>query len=269
MSLPTLGSRLTPTAETFADDAAGARRAQIAGGLARVRGRIAAACTAAGRSPEEVTLVAVTKTYPAGDVLHLVSLGIRDIGENRDQEAAPKAAEVALALAGDPALAGTEPVRWHFVGQLQRNKCRSVARYAHLVHSVDRPELVTALAGARRRMADAGTTNGPLGVLVQLSLDDDPARGGVPVAGLAGLAAAIAAEPTLALRGVMAVAPLDSPPDRAFARLAEVARGLRADHPSATIVSAGMSGDLESAVAFGATHVRIGSALLGKRDTLR
>src|SRR5689334_8823018 len=141
----------------------GVRRAELAGSLARVRARIVDACTAAGRDRAEITLVAVTKTYPASDVLHLAALGLRDIGENRDQEAAPKATEVAAA--------GVE-VRWHFIGQLQRNKVRSVVRYAHLVHSVDRPELVTALARAR------GEDGEPLGVLLQVSLDDAPGRGG-------------------------------------------------------------------------------------------
>jgi pyridoxal phosphate enzyme (YggS family) len=230
------------------------RRAELAGNVARVRTRIADACAAAGRDRGEITLVAVTKTYPATDVLHLAALGLRDIGENRDQEAAAKAAEVSAA--------GAE-VRWHFIGQLQRNKARSVARYAHLVHSVDRPELIDALARAR---ADAEQ---PLGVLLQVSLDDQPGRGGVPPEDLTRLAEAVAVRPALALRGVMAVAPLDAPPAPAFARLAALAGRLREEYPSATVISAGMSGDLEAAVRHGATHLRIGSALLGNRAPLR
>jgi pyridoxal phosphate enzyme (YggS family) len=233
-------------------DEAEVRRAELAGNLARVRTRIADACAAAGRDRGEITLIAVTKTYPAPDVLHLAALGLRDIGENRDQEAAPKAADVAAA--------GGE-VRWHFIGQLQRNKARSVARYAHLVHSVDRPELVTALARAR--------PGDPLGVLLQVSLDDEPGRGGVAPDELMSLADTVAAAPELDLRGVMAVAPLDAPPDPAFARLADLAARLRAAYPSATVISAGMSDDLESAVRHGATHLRIGSALLGNRAPLR
>jgi uncharacterized pyridoxal phosphate-containing UPF0001 family protein len=151
------------------------------------------------------------------------------------------------------------------VGQLQRNKCRSVARYAYLVHSVDRPELVTALANARAAEASAA----PLGVLLQVSLDESPGRGGALPTELSALAGAVLARPELALRGVMAVAPLEAPPEPAFARLADLAVRLRAEHPAATIVSAGMSADLEAAVTFGATHLRIGSALLGNRAPLR
>ncbi len=258
---------MTLVDSTSSGSAAEERRAELAANLARVRTRIADACSAAGRPRTDVTLIAVTKTFPASDVLHLAALGVRDVGENRDQEAAPKAAEVAAAVTADPREIGE--VRWHFVGQLQRNKCRSVAEYAHLVHSVDRPELVTALAKARRRLVDAGRTDRPLGVLLQVSIDDDPSRGGAPIGELDALAGAVAGEPLLELRGLMAVAPLEWPPERAFARLAELARGFWIHYPTARVVSAGMSADLESAIAFGATHVRIGSALLGKRATLR
>jgi PLP dependent protein len=203
-----------------------------------------------------VSLVAVTKTYPASDVVLLAELGVTDIGENRDQEAAPKAAEVAAA--------GSR-VRWHFVGRLQRNKCRSVAAYADVVQSVDSVRLAAALAAA------ADHHGRRLAVLVQVSLDGDVRRGGaLPSAGdddrsLERVAAAVAAAPALDLHGLMAVAPLDEPADAAFARLAEVAARFRLAHPAAAVLSAGMSDDLESAVAHGATHVRIGSALLGRR----
>lgn len=231
------------------------RRAELATNVARVRARMADACAAAGRDRGEVTLVAVTKTYPAADVLLLAELGVRDIGENRDQEATPKAAEVAAAGAR---------VRWHFVGQLQRNKARSVVRYADLVHSVDSVRLAGALAGAAERERDR-----PLDVLVQVSLDGDAARGGVPAGELDRVVDAVAEWPALRLRGVMAVAPLGWSPETAFAELAEVAVRIRGDHPEATIVSAGMSEDMEAAIRWGATHVRIGSALLGKRVGLR
>ncbi len=243
------------------------RRTELATRLARVRTRIADACAAAGRDRATVTLVAVTKTYPASDVLHLASLGVRDIGENRDQEAAPKVAAVAAA--------GVE-VRWHFVGQLQRNKARSVVGYATLVHSVDGVRLAAALGRAADRYRDQ-----PLDVLVQVSLDGDPARGGAVPGGLVPLhdtepdrqldavAEAVAGAPALRLRGVMAIAPLDWAPERAFERLAAVAATLRERYPAADLISAGMSEDLEQAVAFGATHVRIGSALLGNRPALR
>ena len=229
------------------------RRAELAGNLAKLRSRVAAACEAAGRDRAGITLVAVTKTYPAADVRRLADLGVLDIGENRDQEAAPKAAE----------LTGL-PVRWHFVGQLQRNKARSVVRYADLVHSVDGEPLAEALARAAERYRDR-----PLDVLVQLSLDDDPERGGVPEPSLERVVEAILAGSSLRLRGVMAIAPLTWNPDTAFTRLAELAARVRAAAPDATVVSAGMSDDLEPAIAHGATHVRIGSALLGKRAHLR
>ncbi|MDI1464859.1 YggS family pyridoxal phosphate-dependent enzyme [Catellatospora sp. KI3] len=237
------------------------RREQIAQNLAAVRERIAAAAHRAGRDPAEVTLIAVTKTYPASDVLHLVRLGVTEVGENRDQEAAPKAAEVAAA--------GVHP-RWHFIGQLQRNKCRSVAAYASMVQSVDSVRLATALGEAAARLREH-----PLDVLVQLSVDGDPDRGGALASGddpdraLLRVAEAVAGSAALRLRGVMAVAPLGWAPDLAFAEVGKCATLVRAVHPEATVMSAGMSDDLDEAVAAGATHVRIGSALLGMRPPLR
>ncbi|WP_229400200.1 YggS family pyridoxal phosphate-dependent enzyme [Micromonospora okii] len=237
------------------------RRAELAAGLARVRARIADACAAAGRDRSEVTMIAVTKTYPASDVVALAGLGVADVGENRDQEAAGKAAEVAAA--------GATP-RWHFIGRLQRNKCRSVVRYADVVQSVDSVRLARALDAAAAAERDR-----PLDVLVQVSVDGDAARGGAlpgsvdPDAGLHPVAEAVAGAPGLRLAGLMAVAPLGWEPERAFARLAEVAREFRAAHPEAVALSAGMSGDLETAIGYGATHVRVGSALLGMRTTLR
>ena len=222
------------------------RAAELADALAGLEQRLDAACVAAGRQRADVLLVAVTKTRPASDVRLLQSLGLADMGENRDQEARAKAAEV-------------PDVRWHFVGGLQTNKARSVATYADVVHSVDRPELVAALsAGAQR--ADRR-----LDVLLQVSLDGDPARGGVPVEGVPALAEVAAGAPALRLAGVMAVAPLGADPDRAFAQLAAVRARLLEEHPGASAISAGMSGDLEQAVAHGATHVRVGTALLGAR----
>jgi pyridoxal phosphate enzyme (YggS family) len=238
-----------------------ARRRELASSLAEVRGRIARACTAAGRDPDAVTLIAVTKTYPAGDVALLAGLGVSDVGENRDQEAAPKAAEVAAAGIA---------VRWHYVGQLQRNKCRSVVGYAEVVHSVDSVRLAAALDDASRRSRDR-----PVDVLVQVSLDAAPHRGGAVPDGqesdheLWTVTDAVAGSAGLRLAGLMAIAPTDVEPERAFARLADLSTRLRGDHPAATALSAGMSGDLEAAVRYGATHVRIGSALLGMRNTLR
>jgi pyridoxal phosphate enzyme (YggS family) len=239
------------------------RLAELAARLDATRTRIAAACAAAGRDPAEITLIAITKTYPASDVLALASLGLTDFGENRDQEAAPKAAAVSAA---------GQPVTWHFVGQLQTNKANRVARYADFVHSVDRVRLVRAL-GAAARAAGRGLT-----CLVQVNLDPDAedsgtlsagheqqARGGAPAAAVTQVAEAIEAEEGLTLGGLMAVAPLGMDPGTAFAPLRKLADAVRSVNPSATLVSAGMSGDLEAAIECGATHLRIGTALLGDR----
>jgi pyridoxal phosphate enzyme (YggS family) len=237
------------------------RRTELAASLDEVRGRIARACTTVGRDPAGVTLIAVTKTYPAGDVTLLAGLGVTDVGENRDQEAAGKAAAVAAA--------GARP-RWHYVGRLQRNKCRSVVGYADVVQSVDSLRLTTALGDAARKHRDT-----PLDVMVQVSLDGDGSRGGAVDGAqdadgdLWRVADAVAGADGLRLSGLMAVAPLGWEPDKAFETLAGLTARLHVDHPTATAVSAGMSGDLESALKYGATHVRIGTALLGTRNTLR
>ena len=228
-----------------------AREAAIRAGLAAVTERIDRARAAAGRS-DPVTLVVVTKTFPASDVAILRRLGATDVGENRDQEAKAKRADAGEAGAG---------LRWHMIGQLQRNKAASVARWADVVESVDRRELVVALG----RAAEAAGRR--LEVLLQVSLDPEPRadRGGVPPEQVLELAAAVADEAALELRGVMGVAPHPGDPDAAFARLAIVAGELRARHPGATVVSAGMSGDLEQAITHGATQVRVGGAVLGAR----
>ena len=225
------------------------RRDELAVRLTAVRQRIAAACKAAGRDPAGVTLIAVTKTWPASDVRLLSGLGVTDIGENRDAEAAPKAAQCA-----------DLDLTWHFIGQLQTNKAASVVRYATFVHSVDRMRLIRALGTAARR-ADRVVQ-----CLVEVSLDGDPARGGAVASEVPALAEALAAEPGLVLAGVMAIAPLGMAPPEAFARLLDSAAVVRGVRPAATVISAGMSGDLEDAVAAGATHVRIGTALLGDRE---
>lgn len=224
----------------------GDRRAEIAAALQRVLARIDAAAEVAGRRTREVVLVGVTKTYPLADAAVLADLGVNDLGESRVQEAAPKAA-------------ARPDLSWHFLGQLQRNKARDVGGFAALVHTFDRAELVAPLLRGAER-ADRI----PPPVLVQVSLDGDPARGGVLPADVPGLAAA-AVEGGLTVAGVMAIAPLGADPAAAFGRLAEVAARLRGDLPDAKIISAGMSGDLEAAIASGATHVRVGTALLGRR----
>jgi len=232
----------------------GARRDEIAIGLDGVHARIATACAEAGRDPGDVELIVVTKFFPVTDIRLLADLGVRDVGENRDQEAREKLT--------DPLLDGTGLTR-HFIGQLQSNKAASVVSYADVVHTADRSKVVAALG----RAADhQGRTPR---VLVQVSLDDAPDRGGADVDDVPALADAIAGAPGLELGGVMAVAPLGADPDAAFARLWEVATRIQQDHPQATWVSAGMSGDLEAAIRHGATHLRVGSAILGSRPTLR
>lgn len=238
----------------------GERGAELAAGLEAVHRRIADAATAAGRDPGEITLVVVTKYFPESDVRLLAGLGVRHVGENRHQEA-----EVKAAACADLGLV------WHFIGSLQSNKAAAVARYAGVVESVDRAKLVAGLdRGARERGGDE-----PLDCLVQVSLDgpgsDSGAagRGGALPSGVPELAARIAEQPSLRLRGVMAVAPLGRPPEPAFERLAEVAAEVRATHPGATWISAGMSQDLEEAIAHGATHVRVGSAILGPRPVIK
>jgi PLP dependent protein len=260
--------RADSAASRAAAGAPARRTAELEQNLAALRARIAAACAAAGRDPGEVTLVAVTKFFPAEDVLRLVGLGQREFGENRDQEASAKAAHVAEALRPDsPAtLPRGEPVKpiWHFIGQLQSNKVRSVVSYADVIHSVDRLKLVAALDEAAARASRTPTC------LVQVNLDPDAAgRGGAEPGDVERIADAVAQAAALRLGGLMAVAPLGADPGAAFERLAEIADKVRGAHAEAVSLSAGMSGDLEAAVAAGATHVRVGSALLGRRPPLR
>jgi pyridoxal phosphate enzyme (YggS family) len=231
-----------------------ARRDELASNLSATRARIAAATAAAGRPEGDVDLVVVTKFFPASDARLLAGLGVVDVGENRHQEAEEKAAACAdLGL------------RWHFIGGLQSNKAAAVAAYADVVESVDRVKLVAALDGG------AGRTDRAVDVLLQVSLDppDRAGRAGADPADLPALADAVAAATHLRLRGLMAIAPLGEDPAAAFARLAEIRAGFLHDHPEATLLSAGMSGDLEQAVAAGATHVRVGSAILGSRRTVK
>jgi pyridoxal phosphate enzyme (YggS family) len=226
------------------------RADEIREGLAGVRSRIAFACADAGRDPDDVTLVVVTKFFPATDVRVLADLGVTHIGENRHQEAVDKVAECAdLGLT------------WHFIGGLQSNKAAAVASYADVVESVDRAKLVR---GLERGAHDRGRS---LDVLLQVSLDppDASGRSGADPATIDELAAAVEEAGSLRLRGLMAVAPLGEDPAAAFGRLAALHRELLVTHPTATVLSAGMSGDLEAAVGAGATHVRVGSAILGPR----
>ncbi|MFF1547350.1 YggS family pyridoxal phosphate-dependent enzyme [Streptomyces sp. NPDC058291] len=235
------------------------REGELAANLAKVRERIDAACSAAGRAPEDVTLIVVTKTYPASDVRILSELGVRHVAENKDQDAAPKAAECS-----------DLPLGWHFVGQLQTNKVRSVVGYADVVQSVDRARLVTALS------KEAVRAGREVGCLIQVALDagsgERGERGGVAPGGVGELADLVAGSPGLRIDGLMTVAPLTGEyagrQRAAFGRLMDLSTDLRRAHPAANMVSAGMSADLEEAVAAGATHVRVGTAVLGVRRGL-
>jgi len=230
------------------------RKAELASRLKVVRADIAAAATAAHRPPTDVTLVVVTKTWPTSDVRLLAELGVTDVAENRHPEAEVKARELA-----------DLPLTWHFVGQIQTNKANRIAGYADVVHSVDSVRLAQRLnTGAHRyeRVVDC---------LVQVSLDPGEAsagRGGVAPTEAGEVAAAIDSAGGLRLRGVMGVAPLGGDADSAYRTLAEIQRELLLDFPNATVISAGMSGDFPAAIRAGATHVRVGSAVLGERPAL-
>lgn len=230
------------------------RTRELAARLADVRQRIDAARQAADRS-DAVTLLAVTKTHPASDVARLIDLGVTDIGENRHPEARDK----------HDAVAGAHPhVRWHFVGGVQTNKAAAIARYADVVHSVDRERLV---AGLSRGAESAGRS---VECLVQIDFDlANPGRSGVAPEGVLDLAASIEAAPGLELGGVMTVAPLGVDPDPVFAHLQKISASIVERWPDASKISAGMTEDLEAAIRRGATHVRVGRALLGERPTNR
>ncbi len=229
------------------------RLAGIKDNLETLQSRINNACQEAKRNSTEITLIAVTKTYPADDVDLLKQLGIDDVGENRDQEAALKRKQVQADF------------NWHFIGQLQSNKAKSVVSYAHLIHSVDRSSL------AKEIQKSAQGVDKKQAVLIQLDLDQsgpDPTRGGLWPAELMALAQQITDSSHLELKGLMSVAPLAENPAVAFARLAVIRADFLKTYPQATILSAGMSDDLEAAILHGATHLRIGSALLGERPKI-
>ena len=209
-----------------------------------VQERIAAAARAASRDASEITTIVVTKFHPAELVRELYALGIRHVGENRHQEAVAKQAELSEL-----------DLTWHFIGQLQSNKARAVAEYARVIHSVDRPSLVSALSNQDREVD----------VFLEINLTDVPGRGGGLPVELESLCEAVLQVPVLNLRGVMAVAPVDEQPSRAFERVLEYADRVRAMAPGARDLSIGMSGDFEDAIALGATHLRIGTAITGKR----
>ena len=218
--------------------------------LARVAAVVDDACAAVGRSPDELTTIVVTKFHPPGLIRALYALGVRDVGENRHQEAQAKAVE----------LDDLEGLRWHFVGQLQSKKARQARRYAHAVHSLDRDSVVDALSDDSGSVVDG---------FVQVNLTDDPGRGGVAERDVETLAEKVLSTPGLRLRGVMAVAPLDEEARPAFARLRAVSERVRSLEATADAISAGMSPDFAEAVAEGATHLRIGTAITGSRPDAR
>ena len=222
----------------------------LAARLSSVRQGIESALTANGRPAGDATLIVVTKFHPASLVRELAELGVRDVGENKHQEAVAKHAECA-----------DVDVNWHFIGQLQSNKAAAVRGYADAVHSLDRPSLVTALENAGRQNPEAKI----LDCFVQVNLTDDPGRGGVAWADIESLAELTCAAPSLRLVGVMAVAPLDVDPRDAFARVALALEIVRSVAPDARSISAGMSHDYEAAIEAGATHLRIGTQITGKR----
>lgn len=231
------------------------RRDELAENLARVEGEVTDACRQSGRSREEITLVVVTKTCPASDAVLLSELGVLDLGENRHPEAGEKAEETAAAA---------PHLRWHFLGGLQTNKAGAVARYADVVHSVDRAKLARSLS----RGAEAAERE--LTCLLQVDFDrTDPGRSGTAPADVPALADLVAGLPHLTLGGLMTVAPLGEEPRPVFDELVELSSRIRQDHPGAVAVSAGMSGDFVDAVHAGATHLRIGRAVLGERANTR
>ncbi|GAB3796291.1 YggS family pyridoxal phosphate-dependent enzyme [Humibacter antri] len=236
-------------------------REGLAGRLAQVRQNVADAARSAGRDPSEVTTIVVTKFQPVELVHALVQLGVRDVGENRAQEAAAKASSLAET-------SQAAAVRWHFIGQLQTNKAKQVRTFASAVHSVDRAALVAALSragAAGENIVASGAATDPLDCFIELALTDEPGRGGLAPDDMLDLAERVLAAPGLRLRGVMAVAPLNDDARRAFARVREASERLRSLAPDATAISAGMSGDYVDAIAEGATHLRIGTAITGKR----
>jgi len=237
------------------------RESELATALAALRDRLAAAAQTAGRDVADVELLPITKFFPASDVAILWRLGCRSFGESREQEASAKIAEF-------QALTGATDVRWHMVGQIQRNKAKHIAAWADTVHSLSAPKVAAALDRGALQAIDDGLRIDPVNVFVQISLDGDTERGGVDVgdpAAVDAICAQVAQADGLRLVGLMAIPPLGVDPDEAFAALAAEHRRVRTVHPGATQLSAGMSGDLEAAVRHGSTCVRVGTALMGSR----
>jgi pyridoxal phosphate enzyme (YggS family) len=225
------------------------RNEELQQNLNDFKNQIQKACDSVGRTLFDVHLIAVSKTWPASDIRILHELGVRDFGESKDQEAIEKVAELS-----------DLDINWHFIGQVQTNKLNHIAKYANVVHALDRPKVITGLDAA------AGKLNRQITGLLQISLDGDESRGGVRIEAAMELANLLSKCENLSFGGVMAVAPINMAPDVAFAKLLNIAGQIQENHPTAKIISAGMSEDFESALRNGATHLRIGSALLGKRE---
>ncbi len=225
------------------------RNEELQQNLNDFKNQIQKACDSVGRTLFDVHLIAVSKTWPASDIRILHELGVRDFGESKDQEAIEKVAELS-----------DLDINWHFIGQVQTNKLNHIAKYADVVHALDRPKVITGLDAA------AGKLNRQITGLLQISLDGDESRGGVRIEAALELADLLSKCENLSFGGVMAVAPINMAPDVAFAQLLNIAGQIQENHPTAKIISAGMSEDFESALRNGATHLRIGSALLGKRE---
>ncbi len=223
--------------------------------LAEVESRISIAADSAGRDRSEIELIVVSKNHPAQLVVELLNLGVRAFGENRDQEAKPKAAQVAELVASKDF-----DYKWHFIGQLQSNKVRSALSYSSVIHSVDRQSLLDAIIKAVAERSD------PLDVFIQLNLTDDPGRGGIEPKHLELFAEQVLAIKNLNLLGVMGVASLERAPEVDFDTITKASEALTRIAPTAKFISAGMSEDFEAAISFGATHLRVGSAITGKRQ---
>jgi pyridoxal phosphate enzyme (YggS family) len=218
------------------------RKAEITQNLQEVKERISRAAQSAGRDPAEIKLIVVTKTFPVSDIEILRELGEVNFGENRDQEAAPKAQTVAAT--------------WHFQGQIQSNKIKSICGWADVIHSISSEKEILKFAQSERKHQ----------LFLQVSLDGQVGRGGASPAELAHLADLVNESNNLELMGLMAVAPLGIDPEKAFANLAQINQGFQGQFPNSKYLSAGMSGDFEAAIKFGATHIRVGSSILGSRS---
>ena len=244
------------------DDTIDDRTADLRRRLIAVQARLADAVRAAGRPADDVDLLVVTKFFPAADVVRLISLGVRDFGESREPEAGRKVAQV-REIAGE-----ATGLHFDMIGSVQSKKARGIAEWARTVHSVDRDKVVDVLSRASVEALDDHRRTDPLGVLLQVSLDGDPHRGGVLIDELPALAERVDASAGLELRGLMVIAPVEGSPADWMARAQEIRSGFIVDHPGASVFSAGMSGDLEEAVAHGSTCVRVGTAIMGPRPLI-